>query len=66
MGDKFNQPPPNAIFNAEVRYEFNREQLYEILRNHCHLPDGIVDMDISSKGQFRSISIRVKRTEIQG
>jgi putative lipoic acid-binding regulatory protein len=58
--------PPNAIFNAEVKYEFNKAELIEIIRKHTGLPDGVVELDISSKGQFRSISIKVIRSEIQG
>lgn len=57
---------PNAIFQAQVKYEFTKAELYDIIRKHAGLPDGIVEMDISNKGQFRSISIKVRRTEIKG
>jgi hypothetical protein len=55
-----------AIFQAEVRYEFNKEELIEIIRKHTGLLDGVVDLDISSKGLFRGVSIRARRSEIQG
>ena len=58
--------PPNAIFNAEVKYEFDKKELIEIIRNHVGFPDGVVEFDISNKGQLRGASIRVLRSEIQG
>lgn len=58
--------PRNAIFQAEVRYDFTKAELIEIIRKHTNLPDGVVELDISNKGLFRGISIKVVRSEIQG
>lgn len=55
-----------AMFQAEVKYDFTKVELIEIIRKHVGFPDGIVEFDISNKGQFRGVSIKVQRSEIQG
>lgn len=58
--------PDAAVFSAEVKYDFNREQLEEIIRAHAGLADGAVEWDISNRGQVRGASIKVRRVEIKG
>ena len=56
----------NAVFSAEVKYEFTKAELEEVLRKHAGLQDGVVEWDVSNKGQVRGASIKVRRIEIKG
>lgn len=60
------KPPVPAFFDAETRYEISKEQLIEAVRQYTGFKDGIVDFDVSNKGQVRGATIRVQRLEIKG
>ena len=56
----------SSVFSAEVKYDFDRKELEEMIRKHANLPDGQVEWDISNRGQIRGASIKVRRVEIKG
>jgi len=60
------RPPAPPIFNAEVKYDFNRNEVEQMIRDHAGLPDGVVEWDISNRGQVRGVSIKARRVEIKG
>lgn len=54
------------VFSAEVKYEFTKEELEDMIRKHAGLMDGVVEWDISNKNKIRGATIKVTRTEIKG
>ena len=56
----------SSVFSAEVKYDFDKKELEDIIRKHANLLDGQVEWDISNKGQIRGASIKVRRVEIKG
>ena len=53
-------------FSAQVKYDFTKQELEDIIRKHTGFPDGQIEWDISNKGTLRGATIKVIRTEIQG
>ena len=66
MTDRPKRPQSYQSFSAEVKYDFNRAELEEIIREHANLPDGVVEWDISNRGQVRGASVKARRVEIKG
>lgn len=66
MTDRPKRPQNFQSFSAEVKYDFNRAELEEIIREHANLPDGVVEWDISNRGQVRGASVKARRVEIKG
>lgn len=58
--------PDASVFSAEVKYDFTRLELEKIIKEHAGLPDGVVEWDVSNRGQVRGASIKVRRVEIKG
>ena len=58
--------PSSSVFSAEVKYEFTREELEEMIKKHSGLADGTIEWDISNRGKVRGASIKVQRVEIKG
>lgn len=55
-----------AILSAEVKYEFTRQEIEEMIKVYANLDDGVIEWDITSRGQVRGATIKVRRTEIKG
>lgn len=58
--------PVSSVFSAEVKYEFSKAELEEMVRNHAGLDDGVVEWDVSNTGKVRGATIKVQRVEIKG
>ena len=58
--------PETKAFSAQVKYDFTRQELEDIIRKHTGFQDGQIEWDISNKGTLRGATIKVIRTEIQG
>lgn len=56
----------NSVFSAEVKYEFTKADLEQIIRDHAGLSDGVIEWDVSNRGQVRGATIKVRRVEIKG
>jgi hypothetical protein len=63
MSKKSDMP---SFFDAETKYDVTKEQLIEAVRAFTGFKDGIVEFDVSNKGQVRGATVRVKRLEIKG
>lgn len=53
-------------FSAEVKYEFTKQELEDMIRKHTGFADGQVEWDVSNKGKVRGATIKVIRTELRG
>lgn len=55
-----------SFFDAETKYDLTKEQLIEAVRQFTGFKDGVVEFDVSNRGQLRGATVRVRRLEIKG